>query len=162
MIEIRQERLLDYTPEQVWAVLADFPNVYQWAPMVTTSRQVSVDARGDGAARSCSVPGFGELTEQVDRWTEGQGFSYLWDASGPVKGGRSTWSLVREDSGTRVTVVIDAEMRYGLLGQVIGQTVLKSQMNRLMADTLRGLEHFLATGEVVDRDVAKRLGLKAA
>lgn len=162
MVHIHREPYLEMAPEAVWNVVADFPNVYKWASMVEHSTQESVNAQGVDAARACHVPGFGKITETVEQWDEGKGLTYRWEASGPVKEGRSTWTLRREGTGTRVVIDITAEMRYGLLGELMGQTIMKVQMNRLTDDALKGLEHYIRTGRHIDRTVAKRLGLKAA
>lgn len=162
MVQFTQELEIDAPPEAVWEVLGDYPNVYRWAPIVKHSRQASENAQGPGAARACEVPGFGKVTETVERWSDGESFSFVWEASGPVRGGRSTWALRRAGSGSKVTVDIEAEMRYGLLGELMGRTIIKPMMRRMISDALKGLDHYVRTGEHVDRGVARRLGLRAA
>lgn len=162
MIRIEKSIETDLPPQMIWAVLADYPNVYRWAPMVLASRQASPEATGEGAARTCQVPGFGSLTETVRQWDDGEGFSFDWEATGPVKGGRSRWEVQGHGAGSRVSVRVDAETRYGPLGALMGHTVLRFMMGRILADALQGLVHHVRTGEVVDGDVAKRLGLRAA
>ena len=162
MVRFHRETYIDAPAHEVWAILADFPNVARWAPIVARSVQSSDAPRGVGAARSCSVPGFGDVTETVTAWEEGRSFSFDWEAGGPVRGGRSTWSIRPEGEGTRVRAEIEAEMKFGLLGELLGRAVVKPQMGRMIADTLEGLKHHHRTGEVIDRAVAKRLGLKAA
>lgn len=161
MVRFTREQFIPAQPQEVWRVLGDYPNVYRWAPIVKESRQASSEATGVGAARTCSVPGFGEVTETVETWSEGKGFSFTWAASGPMKGGRSTWTLSREGSGSRVRAEIEAQPRYGILGQLL-VPVFKPMMARMISDALRGLEHHVQTGQVVDSVVAKKLGLKAA
>ena len=161
MVRFTREQYIDAHPQEVWKVLGDYSNVYRWAPIVKASRQTSTEATGVGAARACSVPGFGEVTETVDRWDEGRGFSYRWAASGPMKGGRSSWTVSRKGTGTLVQADIEAEPGYGILGKLL-VPVFKPMMIRMISDALRGLEHHVETGQVVDAAVAKKLGLKAA
>ena len=158
MIRFHREATIDASPEEVWAVLSDFPNVYRWAPAVALSHPVDPGlTEGLGAGRTCEVPGFGKLTESVDHWLEGREIGYEWTAGGPVRRGRSQWSVRRDGDGTHVRVDIEATMRFGLIGQLLGHTVLKSKMGRFMDDALRGLAHYIRTGEVVDGEVAARL-----
>jgi carbon monoxide dehydrogenase subunit G len=100
--------------------------------------------------------------ETVEHWDDGRAFSYAWEASGPVRDGRSVWTIEESGRGTRVRVDIEANMRWGPVGSLIGHTMLKSRMGKMMAEALEGLQHHVATGEVVDSAVAKRLGLQAA
>jgi carbon monoxide dehydrogenase subunit G len=162
MIRIEKSLVTALPPQTVWAVLSDYPNVYRWAPMVRASAQASPNATGHGAARTCEVPGFGSLTETISQWDEGRGFSFDWAATGPIKGGQSRWEVHADGQGSRISVQVDADTRYGLLGTLMGHTVLRFMMGRILADALRGLDHYARTGEAVDQHVAKRLGLKAA
>jgi carbon monoxide dehydrogenase subunit G len=163
MVVITQERRIAAAPEQVWSVVADFPNIYRWAPIVNTSRQLGALARGVGAARACEIPGFGAITETVDHWIEGRELSFTFEASGgPVKEGRSHWTVSGEGPGTLVRVRAEFSTRYGLIGAIVGHTIVRLMMGRMAGDLLAGLDHHVRTGEIVDRTVARRLGLRAA
>ena len=50
-------------PAQVWALLADFPNVYRWNPGVEDSRATS--SLATGATRRCDLFDGGYLEERI-------------------------------------------------------------------------------------------------
>ena len=70
MRSIKVSRRIASTPEKVWAVLADFPNIATWNSGVTRSFATSDRTGGVGAQRHCDLVPFGELEETVREWDE--------------------------------------------------------------------------------------------
>ena len=71
-----QELDIDAPASAVWEVLADFNNAYLWAPSVSHSYGLTDAERCVGAARRCTVEGFGTIDEHITEWTEGRGFTF--------------------------------------------------------------------------------------
>ena len=107
MSKIKLEIAVDATPEKVWEVLGDFGNVYKWSPAVISSASKSGHERGSDAIGRCEGPGFGTVAETVTDWTEGEGFTFEVEATGPVKKGISEWRIRTEGGDTFVSVAFD-------------------------------------------------------
>lgn len=134
---------IDASPEKVWKVLADFPNVYLWAPDIKHSQATNEKTCGLGAGRSCHIPGFGATDEKIIEWNEGQSMQYDVRASGPVKIGRNRWSIRNDGSGSRVNVDFDGEMRFGMFGEFLGSIMVRPMMMRIMDRSLNGLKQYV-------------------
>lgn len=158
MSKIKLEIAIDATPGKVWEVLGDFGNVYKWSPAVRVSASVEGHERGDGAVRTCEVPGFGSVNETVTEWSEGQGFTFLLEATGPVKTAVSDWRVRSEGAGSVVTVAIDFKVRYGMLGTAMDRLIMRRMLRRVAARTLTGLRHYVMTGEEVGDRLPEGIG----
>lgn len=94
-------------PEQVWAVLSDFPNYARWAPEVTGVRRLP-DRDGHPVYQfegKWGMPLEIESMEPPRRMV-----TRIADPSLPF-GGTWTWKITREGNGTRVTVTEDGEIK---------------------------------------------------
>ena len=59
MNQVKSQIVIDAPVEQVWEILADFGEVYRWAPSVTKSYSTSDDNSGPEASRHCDIAGLG-------------------------------------------------------------------------------------------------------
>ena len=158
MSEIKLEIAIDAKPEKVWEVLGDFGNVYKWSPAIRASASVEGHERGGDAIRSCELPGFGSVNETVTEWSEGEGFTYLAEATGPVKTAVSGWRVRSEGAGSVVTVAVDFKVRYGILGTVMDRLIVRRMLRRIVARSLAGLRHYVMTGEEVGDRLPEGVG----
>jgi carbon monoxide dehydrogenase subunit G len=62
MVEVRVERELEHSAEQVWGVIADFGDV-SWVPGV---EKVELEGEGVGMIRHLTVPVFPQLHERLE------------------------------------------------------------------------------------------------
>ncbi len=67
--------IIDASVQKVWEVLADFGDVYRWAPSVTNSYSTSENNNGLEASRHCDIAGFGGIEEYITEWNEGRDFT---------------------------------------------------------------------------------------
>ena len=158
MSKIKMEIAVDATPEKVWDVLGDFGNVYKWSPAVISSSALSGHERGGDAIRQCEVPGFGTVDETVTDWTEGQGFRFEVEATGPIKRGISEWRIQDRDGETFVSVAFDFHVRFGAIGSVMDRLVMRRMIRRLLSRTLTGLKYYVETGEEVGDRLPEGVG----
>ena len=70
MRSINVSRRIPSAPENVWAILADFPNIATWSSGVAKSFATSDSVAGVGAQRHCDLAPFGELEETVKEWDD--------------------------------------------------------------------------------------------
>jgi len=62
MIEVKVERVLEFSAQEVWALIADFGNV-SWVPGI---EKVELEGEGVGMVRHLTVPVFPQLHERLD------------------------------------------------------------------------------------------------
>ena len=58
------------SPETLWDVIADFPNIADWNSGVKTSVSTSFEPVGVGATRHCELSPAGALDERILEWDE--------------------------------------------------------------------------------------------
>jgi hypothetical protein len=104
---VTESRVVGGSPEEIWAVISDVERFPSWRPDV--ERVETLPERG-GRAVWREYSSTGPMTLQVTEWTpffrmtaeiadEDLGF-----------GGRWTWELVRQPSGTQVTLTENGEV----------------------------------------------------
>lgn len=107
----------------VWAVLADFPNIADWNGGVKTSFATSEGVDGVGATRHCDLSPAGGLDETIVEWEpEGRLVVSIDRASKiPIKRGQVTFTL-DSDGGdqTPFSLSYDYLAKGGPLASIVG------------------------------------------
>ncbi len=151
MTKVRATKSLDVSATRAWEVIADFKNIQRFHPLVDHVDMLSDNERGVGAIRVCNFYDDTSVAEKVIRWNEGQGYTVeLSDFSMPVKS--ATASLTIENTGagkSDVTFAMEFTPKFGPLGWVMGQAMMRPMMTKVFNQVLAGLEHHAATGELV-------------
>lgn len=147
MTEVFRSRRIAGTPGDVWAVLADFGSISQWAPNVDHSTvqqepEGTVDASLGLVRRIQS--GRRTLLERVVRWDEPSALAYeIEGLPKVVRSLRNEWTLVPDgESATTATLTtrIDCGLRppQQLVARLLGRRLAK-ESEQLLA----GLDHFM-------------------
>jgi uncharacterized protein YndB with AHSA1/START domain len=93
---------LDASPEEVWAVLADFDRISTWAADVDHSSHLTEQTEGVGTTRRVQV-GRTVLVERVTEWEPPHVLAYDLEGLPPVVGGATNrWDLRPDGTGTEV------------------------------------------------------------
>ena len=147
MRSIRASRRIASTPDKVWAVLADFPNIAAWNRGVAKSFATSESTDGVGAQRHCDVTPFGELEETVREWDDTRRMVVSIDSAKklPVAHGEAIFTLgteddATEDGATEVSVDFTYQPKFGFLGQIMGSLALDRQLTKGFKGFLKDLE----------------------
>lgn len=137
--------------EEVWAVLADFGGVAQWAPTITDSAIVGGANGGVGAVRICTHVKMGTLEETIVSWTDGETYSYDVTAGlpFPMKALRNDWSVVEREASTTVILHQEFSTKLGPLGSLMELMIMKRMMRKEIGLALAGLKQYVETGEPV-------------
>ncbi|WP_299984639.1 SRPBCC family protein [uncultured Ruegeria sp.] len=141
---IHHEKYLDINarPEDIWAVLGRFMHIDEFAPQVTSVDALTSGADGVGSKRRCHFENGTSLVEEVTSWDANQGYSVqLSDmAAMPLNEAYATVAISPlADNRSRVTWSMDYRMKYGPLGWLMGQTLMKIMMGRVLAENLSAL-----------------------
>jgi uncharacterized membrane protein len=136
--------------KEAWQVLADFNNVYTWAPGVSESHGLGNEEQKIGAARYCKLADFGTIDEVVTQWQEGQGFTYTVSALGPLDNAISRWHLIEVDAQTsRLEVELAYDIRFGLFGKLMHRFVMRKKLETSLPQTLQAFKTRIETGNLV-------------
>ncbi len=142
MRTIRVNQRIDTARENVWAVLAKFPDIADWSTGVTKSLATSDATSGVGATRHCDLAPMGSLEETVIEWNEPARMVVRIDSAAnvPIAHGVATFTLEPADNATDVAMEYDYEPKYGILGRLMASVMLDRQLTRGFTNLLRDLE----------------------
>lgn len=95
---------INASAEDVWAILADFPTIAMWVPMIQHSCSMTQETSGVGATRRVQIAQQA-LIETVTVWEPQQRLAYTIEGMPPIVGiATTTWTLQPSPKGTRVTI----------------------------------------------------------
>ena len=142
---------INATKEKMWEVLADFGEIYRWNPGVRNSYSTSESGHGLLATRHCELlKGDDYLDENILEWRDGECFKVnIYKTNLPLHRNVVQFSIEADESGTIVTVAPDYVLKYGLLGRLMNQIVVRRKFKKGMEDLLTGLKYHIETGELV-------------
>ena len=125
MIAVERTATISATPAEVWALLADFPAISEWAPNVDHSCLMTEQTEGVGMVRRIQA-GRTTLLERVLTWEPDETFSYALEGLPTVvKSASNTWTVLATADGSLVTLTsrVDAGPRppQQLIAKVVGR-----------------------------------------
>ncbi|MDE3090959.1 MAG: SRPBCC family protein [Chloroflexota bacterium] len=151
MSQVTKRIPISASADEVWQVLADFGGVERWAPTVLQSHCSTEVHRGLGAKRILTTS-TGETTEEVIvEWNEGHSFTFeIPDGLvSIIKILRETWSVEHSSQGTEVAVIMDYQMKDGIVYSILDALVAKRALKKMLVQNLAGLKQHIETGEIV-------------
>lgn len=115
MPNLTLQRDLNATPAQVWAVLADFPNIADWNDGIKKSYSTGEAVEGVGAMRHCDLAPMGTLEETIREWAPNERMVVSIDSASkiPIKHGQMTFTLGDGTASTPFTMNYDYEAKGG-------------------------------------------------
>ena len=134
-------RTTDKTPEQLWEVLADFPNIADWYGGLKTSVSTSDAPNGVGATRHCELAPIGTIDERILEWDEGShvkisAFHY---EKAPIKNAIADFRITPNGDTTEIAVDFDFTAKGGVAGKAAGPG-LKLALSKSFAGMLEDWE----------------------
>lgn len=142
MIHFERSLDIDATPEALWSVVGRYMHIDEFAPLVT-----SVDAltEGDdrvGSKRRCHFEDGSSVVEELTSWEPGRKYRVRLSemASMPLHEAHAEVAIEALDGGrARVVWGMDYRVKYGPLGWLLGQTMMKMMMGKVLDGNLKGL-----------------------
>jgi len=144
----------DLKAKEVWNVIDDFQNVNVYHPIVKTVEKLSENDRGLGAARRCKFYDGGSVVEKIISYEPGKSLKVkLTEFSMPLKAAIAgvVVSEVSENQ-TDVSIEMDFEPKWGLLGRLMTVVIIRPQMTRMFGLVLDCLAHYVRTGEEIGEE----------
>jgi len=142
MRSINVSKRIPTAPKDVWAILADFPNIATWNTGVSKSFATSDSTGGVGAQRHCDLAPFGELEETVKEWDDERRMVVSIDSAKnlPIAKGEVTFDLNSTNNATEVSVNYAYKPKFGLLGQILARLALDRQLVKGFNGFLKDLD----------------------
>ena len=141
MIQLERSLDLNRSPDMVWAELSRFMHINDIAPEVTSVDALSENETGVGAKRRCHFANGSSMVEEVTEWNEGQSYRVRATDMGamPLYDMQAGIAVTAAGEGSRVAWSVDYRVKYGPLGWLMGQTLMKGMMGKFLDGNLRGL-----------------------
>ncbi len=141
---IHYERTLDIDakPESVWAVISRFMHIDEFAPQIKSVDALTDGEDGVGSKRRCNFDNGTSVVEEVTQWEENQSYRVRLSemTAMPLNEMHAELSVEPLDSArTRVTWSMDYSVKYGPFGWLLGQTMMKLMMGKILDGNLKGL-----------------------
>lgn len=133
---------INATPQDIWAVISRYMHIDEFAPFVKSTDALTSGDNGVGSKRRNNFENGTTMVEEVIVWTpdsllrvEASEFGTL-----PFRAVEAEISLVPLHNGrTKVTWSLDYLAKRGVLGWLMGQTIMKFSMGKFLNANLKGL-----------------------
>jgi hypothetical protein len=136
----------------IWQTLDKFGDVYTYHPHVKHSESINDIPTGIGAERTCHFENGNKIKERITTYDSGN--EYEVDIYEPgsfplIKAvGRLKVSPVSDDTSD-ATFSMSFQPKFGPLGWIMAQLIMKNQFAKILASVLEGLDKNLQTGQVI-------------
>jgi ribosome-associated toxin RatA of RatAB toxin-antitoxin module len=161
MATMTQSIIIPASKEKVWAKLADLGGVVQYHPFVSNSYYYTSDQEGIGAGRVCEFPNGMKIKETASQWQPGEEYTlnitFEEGPTPPMRNVQATLNVQEVENGTKVQIVMSYDMRFGFVGELMNQMMIRKQYGNMIDGMLKGLKHNVTTGENMDIQVLKRI-----
>lgn len=129
MPSLQVTRTSTKSPDALWDVIADFPNIADWNSGIKTSVSTSADAAvGVGATRHCKLSPAGALDERILEWEEGRHLKVAVDkaSKAPIKFATADFTIAPEGDHTRLNIDYEFEPKGGIAGKIATPALKKA------------------------------------
>ncbi|NKB54618.1 MAG: SRPBCC family protein [Rhizobiaceae bacterium] len=142
MIHHERNLEIDATQDEVWAVICRYMHIDEFAPFVTSVDALTEGEVGLGSLRRCHFDNGSSLDEEVVEWQPNRGFRVRLTDLDPMPLNEAFAGISVEplgDNRSNVTWSMDYQVKYGPFGWLLGQTVMRVMMGRVLMANLKGL-----------------------
>jgi len=149
-MQFSRDHIIDADSAEVWAVLGRFMHINEFAPEIASVEALTTGADKVGSRRRCVFKNGGDIVEEVTDWQEGRGYRVRLSETDPMplKEGFADIRLEPASAGkTRVTWGMDFNLKYGPIGWLMGQLMMKPMMGKILNANLKGLEQRVAAAK---------------
>ncbi len=142
MTKIQRSLTMPATSDAIWAVLGRYMHIDDFAPEVSSVEALTHGENGVGSKRRCVFENGSSLVEEVNAWTPGKGYRVRASEFGtmPLHHMNAELEVIPMGAqGVRVVWSVDYRVKYGPLGWLLGQTMMKGMMGKVLDGNLKGL-----------------------
>ncbi len=142
MIHHERSLEIDTSPQAVWAELSRFMHIDEFAPRISSVEPLTKGENGVGSRRRCTFKDGSSLVEEVTTWQVNRGYSVRLSEMSTLPMNEAHASIVIEplaNERARVTWGMDYRMKFGPVGWLLGQTIIKVMASGILNDNLKAL-----------------------
>ena len=140
MTTIRHELQASCPPERVWSLLADLEAVQRFNPGVRSASIEGAQRTGVGARRACELLPRGRVVERVTHWDERRALGLeVAESDWPVHFMRWVTRLEPSGEATRITQVLEYQVKLGPLGWLLDRLVMRRKLRTSIDAVLAAL-----------------------
>ena len=141
MIHHERTLTINAAPDAVWAVLSRYMHIDEFAPQITSVDALTDGEVGVGSKRRNHFANGTSVVEEVTAWKPGNGYTVkLSDmAAMPLHEANSEIRITPIGGQSKVVWTFDYRVKYGPIGWLMGQTMMKMMMGKIIDANLQGL-----------------------
>ena len=150
MIHYERSLDIDASPEAVWAVIGRFMHIDEFAPLIKSVDPLTNGEDGVGSKRRCNFDDGTSVVEEVTEWDANSSYRVQLSemTAMPLHEMYSALSVAPTDNGrSRVKWEMDYRAKYGPFGWLLGQTIMKIMMGKILGGNLNGLAKKVREGQ---------------
>lgn len=143
MIHLQRTMTINASSEAVWHVLARFMHIDEFAPKIRSVDALTEWHSGIGARRRCVFEDGNSVVEEVTEWQDNRMYRVRLSEIEPLPLMEAFAELSIQPKGasqTKVVWSVDYKMKFGPLGWLMGQTVMRMATSKIVDGNLKGLE----------------------
>ena len=145
MTKLANEIIIDARLENIWQVLVNVGELDKYDPTVRKSVQTSLIGSNLGASRKVDMlDGKNWFEEKITVYKPNEALTFeLTACSFPIKGLKHSYSFQRNGGQTRVTQVMEYEVKWGLFGKGLDTLIIRKQSDSGIKKFLGGLKTYV-------------------
>jgi len=150
MITHQRTLVINATPNAVWAVLSRFMHIDEFAPLVSKVDALTTGEDNVGSKRRCHFTNGTSLVEEVISWNHNKSYTVRLSEMDAMPLEESTAKIAIFPKGAGQTQVVwssSFRVKYGIFGWLLGQTMMKMMMGKILDGNLKGLADNIGTSK---------------
>jgi len=152
MINFQRIHTIGATPDAVWAVLGRFMHIDEFAPLIESVEALTEGQDGTGSKRRNHFADGTSLVEEVMDWEANHRYRVRLSemATMPLHEAHAEISVeAMDDKHSTVRWTFEYRVKYGLFGRLLGQTLMKMMMGRILDANLKGLADKVESNQAI-------------
>ena len=142
MIHFERTLEIDATPEAVWAVLGRYMHIDEFAPLVKSVDALTDGEDGVGSKRRCHFENETSVVEEVTAWVPNRKCRVQLSEMAAMPLHEAHAEIAVEPIGhgkSKLTWCMEYRVKFGPFGWLLGQTLMKMMMGKILDGNLNGL-----------------------
>jgi len=153
MIHFERTIEINANPDNVWAVLSRFMHIDEFAPLIKSVDALTDGEDGVGSKRRNHFDNGTSLVEEVIEWDVNRRYYRVRLSemlSMPLHEAYADVSVEPMDNGhSMVKWGMDYRVKYGFFGWLLGNTMMKMMMSKVLDGNLKGLADKVESNQAV-------------
>ncbi len=143
MAKIEKSIEIEASPKKVFSVTKELERMPEWMASMKSCKITSKKRYGKGVTAHCVMQQMDRTVEYDIEMTEyDENKKAFWHCEEPMRIDGSM-TLIPTNSKTKVTMTMDYDLPYSILGQVLDKLKMSGEMEKSMEESLKNLKKML-------------------